>query len=106
MSHIVGANELVKKDTCTKNVDNMLKELNDIKISIAKLPETILEKADIRYAGKLSEKLVYGMVVIVLGSVMSSLVYLVVRPNNDTALITKNADDIQEIKDLIIEAME
>lgn len=121
MSHIVGANELVKKETCNKNIDKVMNEIKDVHkevgdvkdsvsdlhVKIAKLPEAIMEKADLRYASKLSEKLVYGMVAIVLTSVISSLVYVVVRPNNEiNNNVANNAREIQEIKDLILEAME
>ena len=107
--------------TCNNNIKNVMQEIKDVQIEvgnvkdsvsdlhvkIAKLPEVILDKADLRYASKISETMVYGMVAIVMTAVISSLVYIVVRPNNEiNTEITQNAQDIQEIKDLIIEVME
>lgn len=60
-------------------IDDLIETVNNIEISIAGLPEKIFEKGDERYASKTSEKLVYGMVGAILFSVLSSLLYLVLK---------------------------
>ncbi len=62
----------------TDKIDKIDKSVNDIKIAIASLPDDILQRADKRYAGKTTEKVVYGMVGLILSIVITALVYLVV----------------------------
>jgi len=65
--------------TIMEKIDDLTKSLVEIQISIAKLPEKMFEKADERYASKLSEKIVYGMAGIVLTLVLTALVFLVIK---------------------------
>jgi Txe/YoeB family toxin of Txe-Axe toxin-antitoxin module len=65
--------------TIMEKIDDLTKSLVEIQISIAKLPEKMFEKADERYASKLSEKIVYGMAGTVLTLVLTALVFLVIK---------------------------
>lgn len=62
-----------------EKIDKMAIAINNLRVDIAKLPERIFEKGDRRYASKLSEKLIYGMVGTVLTLVLIAVVYLVLK---------------------------
>ena len=106
---IIGGEHLVDKATCDKNtkimgdkMDNLKDDMNEIKVHLAELPETLAEKFDKRYASKLSEKIVYGVVTIILCSVVGSLVYFI-KPGSHSderlqALENKFDDAFIEIK--------
>ncbi len=90
-NNIIGGEHLVDKATCDKNtkfmgdkMDNLKDDMNEIKIHIAELPEKLAEKFDARYASKLTEKIIYGVVTLILTTVVGSMVYLVMKPSNET----------------------
>ncbi len=60
-------------------IDEIKKTLNDLRVDIAGLPEKMFEKGDARYASKLSEKVVYGMVGVVLTTILIAILYLVIK---------------------------
>lgn len=49
-----------------EKLDSFAEKLESIKIQLAELPEKIFEKGDERYASKTSERVIYGMVGIVI----------------------------------------
>lgn len=62
-----------------EKIDKVIKGMTDMKVDIAGLPQKFFDKADTKYAGKTTEKLVYGMVGTILTSVLGSLLYLVLK---------------------------
>lgn len=72
----------IKKDMASNNevhkiimekLDNFGEKLEAMRIQIAELPEKIFEKGDERYASKTSERVIYGMVGIVITSFIVGL---------------------------------
>lgn len=63
----------------SEKIDDIKNEIGEMKIMLAGLPEKMFEKADQRYAGKPTEKIVYGMVGLILVIVLTSLVYLTIN---------------------------
>ena len=62
-----------------KKIDDIKKAINDLRIDIAELPAKIFDKGDKRYASKLSEKIIYGMVGVILTSVLMAVIYLIIK---------------------------
>lgn len=62
-----------------KKIDEIKKAVNDLKIAIAVLPEKVFEKGDQRYASKLSERVIFGMVGMILTTVLGAVIYLVLK---------------------------
>lgn len=78
--------DTVTRAECSQHINSMSKELKEISnkidnlaLKFAEFPERFFEKADKRYASKLSEKVVYSMVGIVLTIVFGALVYSVLK---------------------------
>lgn len=69
---------MVTEEQCFKQHKDVNDNLNDIKISIAELPEKIFEKGSEKFASKLTEKIVYALVSVVLLAVASAITGLVV----------------------------
>ena len=78
----------LKKDMASNNeahklimdkIDKFGEKLEQLSVDIAKLPEAIFEKGDERYATKLSEKVVYGMVGVVVTGVLVALMTLLMK---------------------------
>lgn len=92
MSQIVGAKELVTTKDCKTRNDKVILEIKDlrkeildvkdcstdIKLSVLKLKEEILEKTDQKYAIKLIERIVFGMVTLVLVTMFGALLNLII----------------------------
>ena len=61
-----------------EKIDDLKETVSHIEIAIAQLPEKLFEKADKRYASKLSEKIIYGMVGTIITSVLLAFIYTVI----------------------------
>ena len=48
-------------------------KLEEVKLALAELPDKIFERADKRYASKLAEKVIYGMVGIIITAFVVAL---------------------------------
>lgn len=64
--------------TIMEKIEKFSDKLDDISITIARLPDDIFERADKRYASKTSEKIIYGMVGVVCTGVVVALLGLVI----------------------------
>lgn len=62
-----------------EKIDKLTEKLEEVSIAIATLPADILKQADERYAGKPAERIVYGMVGVVLTVVLMALLYLIIK---------------------------
>lgn len=82
--------DTVTRAECSQHVTSMTKQINDLgeklggkidklTVQVAEFPDKFFERADKRYASKLSEKVVYSMVGIVLTIVFGALVYSVLK---------------------------
>jgi hypothetical protein len=69
----------VTQEQCFKQHEDVNNKLNDILIKLAELPEKVLEKADKKFASKLTERIVYTMVTIICLGVLTALVSTVVK---------------------------
>jgi len=87
--------KIMKKDFVTRNEynktnDNFMKEIkqikqciNDIKVDIAKLPETLIEKIDEKYVSQETfspiQKVVYGLVGAILLTALAASLTLILK---------------------------
>ncbi len=62
-----------------KKIDDLKKLMSDLRIDIAKLPEKVFEKCDKRYASKLAERVIFGMVGVILTTVLMAIIYLILK---------------------------
>jgi len=62
-----------------KKMDDIYNELEKIKIELAKLPEKLAEKFDQRYASKLTQRIVYGLVTLIMVGVLGAILTLILR---------------------------
>lgn len=73
----------VTEEACSKKheklQETMNSELTDIKVSIAGLPELLIEKLEKRFANKLTEKIVYGLCGLIILSVFTVIISQVVH---------------------------
>lgn len=60
-------------------LDRFEEKLEEIKIQLTALPDSIFERADKRYASKLSEKVVYGMIGVLTTGVLVGILELLIR---------------------------
>lgn len=67
------------REELMEKIDNLAKNVEDVKICLAELPDKIFERADKRYASKLSEKIIYGMVGVITTGVVVALLALVMK---------------------------
>jgi len=63
----------------SEKLDELKNNIYEIKILLATMPKQIIDECDSRYASKISEKVVYSMVGLVLTAFMGSLIYLVIK---------------------------
>ena len=47
-------------------IDNLKEDIGEIRVQIAGLPEILVDKFDCKYASKDTEKIVYGLIILVL----------------------------------------
>ena len=91
------ASEFVTNDKCDKHIDKMSDKIDklggkfddfkddisnkitSLEITIAGLPEKMVKRNDEKYASKLTQKIVYGMVAFILMAVLSAIIYLVIK---------------------------
>lgn len=64
-----------------KKLDDLQTGLNEINISIAKLPETLTEKFDQKYASKDTENNMKRLTWIVIGAIVLAIINLVLKVN-------------------------
>lgn len=65
--------------TIKEDVADVKKDIEEVKINIAELPEKLAEKFDERYAGKLSERLVFGLAGVMLAALIYALLNNVIK---------------------------
>jgi hypothetical protein len=73
--------EITKKECFDRHEslnENLGKNFTEIKLSIAELPEKILEKSAEKFASKLTEKIVYGLCGFILLAFLAAVTGLVV----------------------------
>lgn len=70
---------LTALETCVTNVEKQVEHLGDSIGELRKDIKDFIESADSKYANKLVEKIVYGLVALVLSSVFVALIALVVK---------------------------
>lgn len=63
--------ETVTAEQCYQQHKELNNNINEIKISIAELPDKIMEKAETKFASKLTEKIVNGLCWIIIGGVVT-----------------------------------
>lgn len=73
--------------------DNIQQEITEIKVSIAELPEKILEKANEKFASKLTEKVVYALLVLVF---LAAVGFWFTFINESRPLTSKDIENIVE----------
>ena len=71
-------------------IDKLEEKINQIAIDIVKLPEKIFEKSDEKYASKLTEKVVYTLIGLILLAVIGNIITSATQPNAE--------DIIKELK--------
>ena len=83
---IVSETNLITKNDCDKKVnimsdkiDKLSKDLVDFKIEIIREITGVPEKMSGKFASKLTERIVYTMVGLILISFMTSVIYLVIK---------------------------
>ena len=74
--------DYITKEECSNHknktmakLDELKGDIYEIKVLLAGLPDTIFERADKRYSGKSVEKIVYGLV----GLVLTSFFYYIIK---------------------------
>jgi len=65
--------------TLNEKMDKITKEISDLRLEVAMLPEKLAKEFDKRYASKLVEKIVYTAAGMVLTAVFGALIYLVLK---------------------------
>ena len=76
--------QTINKNMAEK-IDNLIviakehtESIGEIKLILANLPQTIIDKTDNRYASKVTEKVVYGLIGLVLMSIFTAIIKLVI----------------------------
>ena len=62
-----------------EKLDDFGAKLEDVRISLAELPDKIFERADKRYASKTAERIIYGFVGAICLAVIGGIMALVLR---------------------------
>lgn len=70
------------EEQCYAKHEEINNKLNEIKLSIARLPAEIFSKADDRFATKITQTIVYTMLATIFFAVLGSLVSTVVKAFN------------------------
>lgn len=93
--------DFVKKVDCDNHVKDMTDELkevtksvNNLTVTIAKMPKMILDEAVCKFASKNTEKIVYGLITLICVAVIGSVV-------NSVVVTNKSQVDEQAILELI-----
>jgi hypothetical protein len=60
-------------------IDLFGEKLEEVRLNIAEMPDKIFERADKKYASKLSERVVYGLVGVICTGVLVAILELVIR---------------------------
>lgn len=68
-------NNFVTYKVFMEKMEEITDSINELKISIAELPEKIFEKADDRYASKITERGFYALV----GALSLGVIYLIIN---------------------------
>lgn len=63
--------------TIMEKIDKFGEQLEALKVQIAQLPDAIFERGDKRYASKTSEKVIYGLVGVILTAFILAVVEIV-----------------------------
>ena len=87
---VYNPNEVVHGRDCdnrhkemNKKIDKLSEAIQSIKVSLAKLPEEIIEKSEGRFASKLTERIVYGLVGLIILTFVGNLLYIANRNNEE-----------------------
>ena len=56
----------LQHQTIMEKLESFSEKLEEVRIALAELPDKIFERADKRYASKLAEKVIYGIVGIII----------------------------------------
>ena len=102
--------ETVKKEDCKNNhkimsekIENLKDSLNDFKIEIIEKISEIPDKLDKRYASKLTETIVYGLVALIIITIAGVGLNLVLKSNNTNSNIEQIISALEQKYDLVIE---
>jgi len=78
-----------------EQIGEVKKDVKDILVQVAEMPKAIFKEADERYAGIITQRLMYGLVIMVLVAVTGSIVNSVV-----------NKPDYEELNNMITNSIE
>jgi len=67
--------QLKINDKIMQKIDDLTQAVEDIKITLAGLPDEIFTRADERYASKTAERAIYGLV----GALCLGIVYILIN---------------------------
>jgi hypothetical protein len=62
-----------------EKIDHIIDKINSLEVKMAELPDRVLERADKKFASKLVEKIVYGMLGAIALGILYALMELVIK---------------------------
>lgn len=61
----------------SEKIDKLIDDFNDMRVELAEFPTKIIKEAKKEFASKLTEKIVFGIVAVILLAFAANLVYIV-----------------------------
>lgn len=80
ISNLITRKECINNHkTMMEKIDEVKNDISEIKVMLAGMPEKIFEKADCRYASKITERAVYAAIGVMCLAVLTGVIALIFK---------------------------